>query len=59
MDFLTREIFDALILGTILIGLSLAAVRLYRDFTRPLPRRPRPHVSANPDEQRTVQPPRE
>jgi hypothetical protein len=35
--FLTREVFDALIIGVILIGVALAAVRLYRDFTRPLP----------------------
>ncbi len=34
---LTREVFDTLILLTIIIGGALAAVRLYRDFTRPLP----------------------
>ena len=37
LDFLTREVFDALIIGVIIIGLALAAVRLYADFTRPLP----------------------
>jgi len=37
MDFLTREVFDALIIGVIIIGSALAAVRLYADFTRPLP----------------------
>ena len=40
MDFvasLTPEFFDALIIVTILIGLALAVVRLYADFTRPLP----------------------
>ncbi len=34
---LTREVFDTLILLSIIIGGALAAVRLYRDFTRPLP----------------------
>ena len=37
MDFMTREVFDWLIVGTILIGSLLAARRLYVDFTRPLP----------------------
>lgn len=36
-DFLTREVFDTLIIVVILIGTALAIVRLYRDFTRPLP----------------------
>ncbi|MDZ4770572.1 MAG: hypothetical protein SGJ24_15715 [Chloroflexota bacterium] len=33
----TPDVFDALIIGLIVIGLALAAVRLYADFTRPLP----------------------
>jgi len=37
LDFLTRDVFDALIIGVIIVGLALAAVRLYTDFTRPLP----------------------
>jgi hypothetical protein len=37
MDFMTREVFDTLIIGVIIIGTALAVVRLYRDFTRPLP----------------------
>lgn len=37
MQFLTREFFDTLILAVILLGLALAAIRLYRDLTRPLP----------------------
>ncbi len=37
-EFMTREVFDALIIAVIVIGGALAAVRLYRDFTRPLPR---------------------
>jgi hypothetical protein len=50
MDFLhslTPEFFDTLIVVVILIGLALAAVRLYGDFTRPLPppRPTRPPVS--------------
>lgn len=36
MDFMTREVFDALIVAVILIGGALAAVRLYQDFTRPI-----------------------
>jgi hypothetical protein len=36
MDFMTREVFDTLIIIVIVIGMALAAVRLYRDFTRPL-----------------------
>lgn len=48
LDFITPQFFDALIIGVIVIGLALAAVRLYADFTRPLPpvrdddTRPRP-----------------
>lgn len=38
--FMTREIFDTLILVVVIIGLGLAVVRLHRDFTRPLPPRP-------------------
>ncbi len=34
---MTREVFDALIIGVIIVGLALAVVRLYQDFTRPLP----------------------
>ncbi|MGQ9887369.1 MAG: hypothetical protein ACUVSX_02650 [Aggregatilineales bacterium] len=41
MDFLTPQFFDLLIVVVIIIGLALAAVRLYADFTRPLPP-PRP-----------------
>ena len=36
-EFMTPEVFDTLILVVIFIGSALAAVRLYRDFTRPLP----------------------
>ncbi|GAB4312916.1 MAG: hypothetical protein Kow00117_05660 [Phototrophicales bacterium] len=36
-DFMTREVFDTLIIAVIIIGSAFAAVRLYRDFTRPLP----------------------
>jgi len=34
-EFMTRDIWDALILGVIIIGLALTALRLYSDFTRP------------------------
>lgn len=37
LQFMTREVFDTLIIVIILIGLALAARRLYSDFTRPLP----------------------
>lgn len=40
MDFLrslSPEFFDTLIVIIILIGLALAGIRLYSDFTRPLP----------------------
>jgi len=36
-EFLTPQVFDLLIIAVIIIGLALAAVRLYADFTRPLP----------------------
>jgi len=41
MDFLTPEFFDTLIIVVMIIGAALVAVRLYKDFTRPLPP-PRP-----------------
>ncbi|GEM_PF-5199224 len=34
---LTPQFFDVLILAVIIIGSAFAAVRLYKDFTRPLP----------------------
>ena len=37
MQFMTRDIFDTLIIVVILIGLVLAVRRLYVDFTRPMP----------------------
>ena len=33
----TPEFFDTLVIVVIIIGLALAVVRLYADFTRPLP----------------------
>lgn len=36
MEFMTRELWDALILGIIAIGLLLAFLRLRADLTRPL-----------------------
>lgn len=36
-DILTPENFDLLIYTVIIVGLILAAHRLYQDFTRPLP----------------------
>ncbi len=37
LNSLTPQFFDAMVIAAILIGGALAAVRLYRDFTRPLP----------------------
>ncbi len=37
MQFMTREVFDVLIVVVITVGLALAVVRLYQDLTRPLP----------------------
>lgn len=37
LEFMTREVFDTLIFAVIFIGGAFAFVRLYRDFTRPLP----------------------
>ncbi len=42
MEFMTREVFDTLIILVIILGLPLAIVRIYRDLTRPLPRRQHP-----------------
>ncbi len=42
-QFLTPQVFDALIWGVILIGLVLAGLRLYRDLF--VPRRGRPSVA--------------
>jgi hypothetical protein len=33
-EFMTRDIWEALILGVIILGLALTALRLYSDFTR-------------------------
>ena len=46
MEFLTPEFFDLLVAVVIILGLALAGVRLYDDFTRPLPR----HHTASDDE---------
>lgn len=37
MEWLTPEFFDTLIIVVIIVGSAFAIVRLYRDFTRPLP----------------------
>ncbi|MCC6801309.1 MAG: hypothetical protein IT319_00390 [Anaerolineae bacterium] len=37
LNSLTPELFDTLIIVVIILGLALAIVRLYADFTRPLP----------------------
>lgn len=50
MQNLTPEFFDTLIIVVIILGLALAAVRLYRDFTRPLPP-PKPYEQPRPPRQ--------
>lgn len=54
MDFLTPQFFDLLIIVVIVVGLALAAVRLYADFTRPLP--PRPPIAEPPRSDDDTQP---
>ncbi len=48
MQFMTRDIFDMIIIIIILIGLVLAARRLYTDFTRPLPTGSQPDDDTQP-----------
>jgi len=33
-EFMTREMWDAVVIGMVLIALALAAVRIYADFAR-------------------------
>jgi hypothetical protein len=37
MDFMTREVFDTLVIVVIIIGGALALLLIYEDFTLPLP----------------------
>jgi hypothetical protein len=37
MQFLTREVFDTIIVVIIIVGLAWAVIRIYGDLTRPLP----------------------
>jgi hypothetical protein len=55
LDFLTPQFFDLLIIVVIIVGLALAAVRLYADFTRPLPP-PRPPIVEPPRSDDDTQP---
>ncbi len=48
MKALTPEFFDTLIIVVIIIGLALAVVRLYADFTRPMPMQPLPPDAPDP-----------
>jgi hypothetical protein len=50
MQFMTREVFDLIVIVVIIIGLIAAFFRLRADLTRPLPpERPEWHTF-NPDE---------
>lgn len=35
LDFMTPDVWNGLVLAVIIIGLALAALRLYADFSRP------------------------
>ncbi len=48
MQFMTRGVFDTIIIIVIVIGLVLAARRLYDDFTRPLPPESAPDDETHP-----------
>jgi len=50
MQFMTRQVFDLLIIIVIIIGLIAAFFRLRADLTRPLPPERPPWPPVNPDE---------
>jgi hypothetical protein len=50
LSFMTRNVFDVLIIIVIIVGLILAALRLRADLTRPMPPEPPEWQSFNPDE---------
>ena len=50
MQFSTPAFFDTLIVVIMVIGIALATVRLYRDFTRPLPPNPNTMVPPRKDD---------
>jgi len=51
MSSLTPEMFDTLIIVVIILGLALAVVRLYADFSRPLP----PEITDDTQPNETIQ----
>jgi hypothetical protein len=46
-NFMTPHVWNGLVLGTVIIGLALAILRLYSDFTRPMPRAKRKKPEAS------------
>ncbi|HMM26854.1 MAG: hypothetical protein AAGU78_10620 [Chloroflexota bacterium] len=44
LEFMTPDVWNGLVLAVVIIGLALAALRIYRDLSRPKqgPRRPPP-----------------
>jgi hypothetical protein len=49
LSFLTPEVFNAIIVANLVIGVVLMVGRFYRDMTRPLPKRsPRPTDETQP-----------
>ena len=56
MSALTPEFFNTLIYVVIIIGLALAVVRLYADFTRPLPPQRDPERTETPGNDEDTKP---
>lgn len=57
---MTPQLFDALVIAVMLIGLALAGVRFYQDMTRPLPpERPNSAPSSSVNRTQTHAPQRE
>jgi hypothetical protein len=48
---MTPQLFDALVLAVMLVGIALASVRFYQDMTRPLPPRRSSNMPVNSAEQ--------
>ena len=59
MQFMTRQVFDLLVIGVIILGLIAAFFRLRADLTRPLPPERPEWQPFNPDEDTKPNPPHE
>ncbi|MBN1201838.1 MAG: hypothetical protein JXJ20_08285 [Anaerolineae bacterium] len=47
LDFMTPDVWNGLVLGVVLIGLSLAILRLYSDLSRPVRKRSKQAANAD------------